>query len=500
VTTTELSLSRAAARGAAWSYATFLVSKGLALISTLVLARILAPEEFGLIALALVFMGYLDIVNDFGIISAVIWRRGDVERTARVAFGLTLLVGAGLSVLSLFAAPVVADFYDEPRLAGLLRVLSVTFLLVSFGSVQDALLRRAMAFRRRFVAEAVKAVVKAAVTVGFAATGFGAWSVVHGQLAGVTVGAIAYWLLVRWRPSFTLDRRLARDLLGYGSQLTLLGLLAMAVSSADQIAIGRRLGAAELGFYAVAFRLPGLLVLNSCSVLSQALFPAFARVRDGDGSMPRALVRAVQLLAALTVPLGLGIALVAPDLVSVLFGERWQPATPVMRWLAVHTVLATLLYNDGDVYKATGRPIVLNALTAVQLGLTAPVMWWAAGRGITTAAASMVAISATVLVLRAGLVHRLLGVSVRELGRALLPVVLSAGVMAGAVGLARAGLSDAPAAMRLTASVAVGLVSYGAALRLCARQPMTEALSLFRLRGGGGAPAPAPAMEVSSGG
>lgn len=494
--TIELSLSRAAARGAAWSYATFLVSKGLALVSTLVLARILAPEEFGLIALALVFMGYLDIVNDFGIISAVIWRGGDVERTARVAFGLTLAVGAALSGASLVAAPVVAGFYDEPRLAGLLRVLSATFLLASFGSVQDALLRRAMAFRRRFVAEAVKAGVKAAVTVGLATAGFGAWSVVHGQLAGVTVGAVAYWLLVGWKPSFTFDRRLARGLMGYGSQLTLLGLLAMAVSSVDQIAIGRRLGAAELGFYAVAFRLPGLLVLNSCSVLSQALFPAFARVRDGEGSMQGALLRAVQALAALTVPLGLGIALVAPDLVSVLFGERWEPATPVMRLLAVHTVLATLLYNDGDVYKATGRPSVLNALTAVQLALIGPIVWWSAGRGIVSAAAAMVAISGLVLVLRAVLVHRLLGVSVRELGRALRPVLLSAGVMTGAVAVTRAAASAAPAGMRLAAAVGVGLVTYGATLGFSARQPMSELLSLLRF-GGRRRPVRVPAVEVS---
>ena len=433
-------LARVTARGAMWNYATFIVAKGVVLLSTLVLARLLAPEDFGLIALALVVMNALDVINDFGIGSAVIWRADDPPFTSDVAFGLTIGVGVVLTAATLLGAPLVATAFGEPQVAAVIAGLSVTFLIASLGSVQDARLRRALAFRRRFVAELAKAVVKATVTIVLAAAGLGVWALVHGQIAGVATGAACYWALAAWRPRLRFDRTVARSLVSYGGQITLLGLLAVAASNIDYVVIGRRQGTVELGYYALAFRLPGLLILSTCAVLSQVLFPAFTKVSRGHGSLTASLLQTVRALAAVVVPIGVGIALVAPDLVAVLFGELWMPATTVMRWLAAYAVLATLLYSDGDVYKAIGRPVVLNVITIVHVSLAIPVLWWAAGIGIEAVAIGQVVVAAAVLLLRLVLVHRLLGVRPAAVADALRPVFVGAIGLAAAVGATQAML------------------------------------------------------------
>lgn len=488
-TSPGLALSRSTARGAAWSYATFVITKGIVFLSTLVLARLLAPADFGLIALALVVMNHLDVINDFGIISAVIWRKEDVEHTSDVAFGLSLAIGAILSLLGLLVAPLVAGAYGEPRVADVLAALSVTFLIASFGSVQDARLRRALAFRRRFVAELTKAVVKAGTTIALAANGLGVWALVHGQIAGVTAGAIAYWILAGWRPRLVFAGPVARHLLGYGSQITLLGLLAVAASNVDYLMVGRRQGAVALGFYTLAFRLPGLLILNSCSVLSQVLFPAFAKMSREAGSLRPALLRALRALAALTVPCGVCIALVAPDLVFVLFGSRWEPTVPVVRWLAAYAVISTLLYNDGDVYKAIGRPVVLNAVTFVQLALAIPVLWWAAGSGIEAVAAAQVGIATAVLVLRLALLRSMLQIRVAEVARALLPIAVGALALAAGVVVARTAVAGLVAPIRLVSAVAAGAAAYAIGLAVADRR---WALGMLRLFGAASGPEVVP--------
>ena len=477
--TAPAGLARATARGAVWSYATFIVAKGVVLLSTLVLARLLAPEDFGLIALALVVMNALDVVNDFGIGSAVIWRADDPRLTSDVAFGLTIGVGLVLTVATLLGAPVFATALGEPQVAGVIAALSVTFLIASLGSVQDARLRRALAFRRRFVAELAKGVVKATVTVVLAAAGLGVWALVHGQVAGVAVGAACYWTLAAWRPQLRFDRAVARSIVSYGSQITLLGLLAVAASNIDYVVIGRRLGTVELGYYTVAFRLPGLLILSSCAVLSQVLFPAFTKVSRDRGSLTGSLLQTIRALAAAVVPIGVGIALVASDLVSVLFGEQWMPAVTVMRWLAVYAVLATLLYSDGDVYKAIGRPVVLNVITVVQVGLAIPVLWWAAGIGIEAVAVGQVVVAAAVLLLRLTLVDRILGVRPWAVAGALRPVVVGAVALAAAVGATQAGLGAVSTPVRLLASIVLGGAAYVAGLVAVDRRWAREVLEVF---------------------
>jgi PST family polysaccharide transporter len=472
-------LARATARGALWSYSTFVASKGIALVTTLVLARLLAPEDFGLVALALVLMNALDVVNDFGIGSAVIWDRGEDDETADVAFGLSLGVGLLLTVATVASAPLVADAFGEPSVAPIIAALSITFALASLGSVQDARLRRTLAFNRRFIAELLKALTKAGVTVALAVAGLGAWALVHGQIAGVAVGAVSYWLLAGWRPRLRFDPRVARRLLDYGGQITVLGVLAVAASNVDYLIVGRRLGTEALGYYTLAFRLPGLLIITSCAVLSQVVFPAFAAVTRDDGSLSDSLLRTVRALAAVIVPIGLGLALVASDLVAVLFGDRWAPAADVMRWLAVFAVLSTLLYTDGDVYKATGRTIVLNGITVVQLLIAVPLLWVGAGTSIEAVAVAQVVTAALVLVLRVGLLARLLDVRPPQLLGAFRPVLVGAVALAVAVVAVQAGLRGAPAPLRLLACVLAGATAYAGGLVAGDRRWARDTLVLF---------------------
>jgi PST family polysaccharide transporter len=465
-----------------WNYATFLASKGIALLTTLVLARLLAPEDFGLIALALVVMNALDAINELGIGAAVIWRTGDEDETSDVAFVLSLASGLTLTAVAVLCAPLVADAVGEESVEPIIAALAVTLIIASFGSVQDARLRRALAFQRRFVAELLKALVKAGVTVALAIAGLGAWALVHGQVAGVAAGAACYWVLAGWRPRRRFDTDVARRLLGYGGQVTLHALLLVAVTNVDYLIIGSRLGTEALGYYTLAFRLPGLLIMSGCWVLSQVLFPAFANVTRDHGSLSTALLKTVRATTAVIAPLGVGIVLVAPDLVSVLFGERWAPAVPVLRWLAVFAVLSTLLSTDDSVYKARGRPGVMVGVTFTQLVVGVPLLWWAAGSGIEAVAMAQVALAAAVLALRVVLVRVLLAVRLRHLFAAVAPVAGGVVALVVAVALVQRGLVDTSPSIRLLASVLGGGLAYLAALAVVDRPWVEDMLRLFGIR------------------
>lgn len=452
-------LGRATVRGAAWNYAGFVLAKSLTFVSTVILARILAPEDFGLLALGLTLTNYLDVLNDFGIGQAVIYLRGRGRRVSDVAFGVNLVVGACLTLLGLGLAPLAARFYGEPEVTGIMMALAPTFLIASFGSVQDARLRRELDFRRRLLAEVARSGSKGVAAIGLALAGFGVWSLVLGQITGVLVGAVVYWFLDSWRPRFVRDRELTREILGFGIRVTVLGLLLVATATIDYIIVGRRLGTAALGFYTVAFRLPSLVIQQSCSIFSQAVFPAFTRIQDDPGALRRGLLRSTRVVASITVPAAIAMAAGAHDIVAVLFGSTWAPAAPVLALIAVYVMLLSLTHHDHDVYKAIGRPGIFVWILAFQTLLIGAGVWWASAVDIRRVAMTMVAVGVVVLAVRIGTMSRMLDIGPRELGSTLRVPLLAGAVMAAADVVAVSVTRSLP---EVVALVTVGVVGAGA--------------------------------------
>lgn len=357
--------ARRAVGGVAWVYLTFVLSRGVTFLTTLLLARLLSVGEFGLVGYALLVVGFVEVVKDLGVSTALITQMGeDDDQTVRsTAFALTLIAGTLLTAGMWSAAPIVAGLLNAPEATPLVQALALTLLISSFSKTHEALLQHDLGFRKRLLPEIGQVVVKGGVSVWAAWQGYGAWSIVYGQIAGTVAATILSWIVFPWMPSARMDGAVARRLLGFGKHIVGLGLLTGISLNVDYLLVGRFLGAEALGFYTLAFRLPDMLLLSICWALSRVLFPVFARLQHDPPALRHAYLESLRYTSAVVIPLGLGIAGTAPVLIPTLFGEKWAPAIPILQVLALYSTQHAVFFSIGDVFKALGLGSVLTRLT-----------------------------------------------------------------------------------------------------------------------------------------
>ncbi|MEY2449796.1 MAG: hypothetical protein QOH79_3272 [Acidimicrobiaceae bacterium] len=482
LTPTPPGIGRAAVRGVLWSYAAFVGSKLALFASTVVLARLLAPDDFGVMSLSLAIMTYVDALNDFGIGQAIIYLDRDDETTASTAFVMTMATGIAAAAVVAFSAAPMARLFNEPDLVPIMRILALSYVLVSLSAVHSARLRRMMNFRRRVVPELAKSAVKAVVSVGFAAAGFGVWSLVWGQLAGVAVSTIVYWKALPWRPRWNFDRDTARQILTYGGGMMLVTFLAVVARDVDYLIVGQRLGAAELGRYTLGFRLPDLVLMGVTYAVSEAFFPALSRLRAGGTALRSTYLRAVSALALVTAPLGVGIAVIAQDFVHVAYGERWATTAPVLSLISLYFIAQSIVFVAGDVYKALGRQRILWIITAARLVVTVVVLLLVADRGIVAVAAAQTALVGAGCVVQLAIAARLIGAGVRPLLNALRPAAVGVAVLVPAAMGTHALLEGAAPALRLTLVTLAGGAAYLVTVYFSGRVIVDELRATLRRR------------------
>lgn len=475
-------LARGTVRGTLWNSATLGLSKGLLLISTVVLARVLVPAEFGLMALGLLFMAYLDALGDLGVGPAMIYRQSDSSRDATTAQIIAAVTGGALAVATVLSAPWIAGFFDEPRAGPIIRVLAIAFFVEMLSTVHESRLKKDLDFRKRFVPEVGKAFAKGTVSILLALLGFGVWSLVWGQVAGSVVGTLLYWRLAGWPLRLTFDPAVARELFRFGLPVTVLGVLGILIQNMDYLIIGRRLDATALGYYTIGFRLPELLIMNFCYVVSHALFPAYARLQRDRPALQAGFARTLRYVAVVTVPAGLGLAVVASDVVVVLFGEKWRPAIPVMQVLAVYALVYSLSFNVGDVYKATGRPGVLNVIGVAKVVVTAPILWFAASMGIVAVAVGMVIATVIMTIAELTVASRLLDARLPRMLAEYVPALAAGLVMLAGTVAVRHAMEGSGPVLRLAAALVAGATLYLAALWLASPTTVRDVAGLLRSR------------------
>lgn len=451
-----------------WNYSVFAMSKSSTLLMTVVLARLLDPAEFGIFALALLIVNLFDYVKDLGVAAALIQSAKPWSRIAPT--GLTLSIAFGLTAGALLAitADITAGLLHHPELGPLIRVLAIALVISALSVLPLSRLRRDLSFERRLLPEFCGAIVKTALTIGLAAAGHGVWSLAYGQLAGVIVTTVLYWRAAPCfiRPQF--DRAEARGLLRFGIPVTGVTLLAYGIYNVDYLAVGTRLGTTELGLYTLAYRVPELVVLNLCAVISDVLFSSMSRLQDNRKALAASYTRALGVVVALTAPIGIGLAAVAEPLLATMYGTRYEGAASILAVLALYTVVYSASFHAGDVLKAVGRPGLLTAINAAKLVVLVGPIWWAAGHSATLVAVALLVVEVVHFAIRMTLVRRVIPLRWTELasliGRPLVAALPMGVVLLGA-SIPLAGLA---APVKLALLVPIGVLTYAGFLHLTA--------------------------------
>ena len=458
-----------------WAGLSFGTTKLAVFVSTLVLARLLVPEDFGVVAAAMTVIALFEIGLDLGVGSALIH---DQEKgiTPRVQTAFTLNVGVAVLLTGAFvaAAPLVALWFRVPDQVDVFRAVAFYLLIRSLGQVHDAVLRRDMDFRRRTRAEIARAMTRLVVSVALAFAGMGVWALVWGLLAAEVAGTVVNWLLVPFRPRFTVDRTAVPTLLSFGLAVVAVQAVSVVSTNADYLAIGRVLGPEDLGQYTMAYRLPELLIDNVYWIFSSIALPLYSRARaEGTAeSFKDSMLRALTLLTFFGFPMGTALALVARDAVPVLFSEQWLPAVVPMVLLALAAGVNAIGYASGDIFPALGRPGLLLRLDIVFATVEIAAFFLIASHGITAVAWVHLLSGVVYMACRMVVANRLVGSSLAECGRAMLPAVW---VSLGTAALAAPVLVlMEPGVASLAAVIAAGAAGGALGALLGARSTVAE--------------------------
>jgi PST family polysaccharide transporter len=467
-------VARRALRSFGWATTSFAVSRGLTLLSTLVLARLLTPRDFGVMAVGLAFVGFAEVALDLGVTAALIYEQGrGVDTRVRTAFTLNLVVAVACTVIAVLAAPLLARATGTSGDVLLLQVMFCYLLIRGAGQAQDALLRRDMDFRKRAVVESLRAAVRATVSIVLALQGMQAWALVIGLLAGEVAGTACCWLFVRIVPAVRFELDVVRGLLRYGSAVLGMKVVSAVGENADYFIVGHQLGPAQLGLYLIAFRLPELCLANLYWIFSSVAFPTYSTARAKQPSAFAALVlRALGLLTLFGFPVGVGLAIVSQDAVVVLFSQRWEGSGAPMALIALAMAVTSIGYASGDILPAIGQPAALLKISTPLTALAVLGYLLAAPHGVVAVAAAHLSVSLTSAVVRLVVANRMTGIRLTQSLGAMVPaLVTSAGVAAGALPVA---LLTGPGVGSLSATVGCGAAAGVAALAVCSPGTLRE--------------------------
>jgi O-antigen/teichoic acid export membrane protein len=478
-TPVSTSFSIAAVRGTLWSYLSYFSGKLLNFISTLILARLLVPEQFGLVAYCTLVIQYLDIINTAGLGHALVARKDKFEQAANSAFVASIVLGLASFIVSWFSAPLVANFFREEGVTDLFRVLCLSLPIGNLGLVPTAILGRNLEFRKRVINDFGRILTKGVVSVALAFAGWGPWSLVYGQLAGELIGSILAWALAGWRPSRTFDRQVSREVLIFGFHIILANVAAELRNNVDYIIVGRILGPALLGIYTMAYRIPELVIGNINMVVASVTFPLLSRAQNDSATLRSVYFGYIRYIALFAYLAAFGLVLVSGPFVEAFLSPAWNDMILPMSLIAVAFGIKAIGYVTGVLYKAVGRPDILNRILLTQFPLAIVVLIYCSRWGIIGVAAGQAVLSFVYVGMATIVANRLLKFRLRELLEALWPAVVSSLVMIAVVKVFQLNF-DLGGLVGVLAYAALGGAIYFGVLRLINREIIRDAFSTLR--------------------
>lgn len=417
------SFARVTMHNVVWAFLASGSGKLLSVAGLAVLARILAPDAFGLLAFGLLFIMYVDTVGDFGTGAALIARRERAEDAAQVTFVVNLCAGALWFGLSWMMAPVAAGFFHQPEAIPIVRALAWSFPLRALGNTHDALARKAMRFRVRSIPEIGIVVTRVGVSVGLALAGLGVWSLVWGHLAGYAVWSLLLWVIVEWRPRWELRTDLLKPMFSYGRGIVVTNVLAAVVHHFDFVMVGRVLGAVELGLYQMAHKIPQATITLATWTTGKVLFPAFSLAGADPELLRKSFVSSLRYLCLLVVPAAGVFVLFAEPIVTLLLGDAWARSAPVLKALALAAAFRAIGSPAGDVLKAVGRSSLLAKLALVKALVMVPAVALAAPHGGVAVAWSVAGVTLATSTMNLVVGSRIVGVGRGEVIKTFRPAM-----------------------------------------------------------------------------
>jgi O-antigen/teichoic acid export membrane protein len=467
-----------------WRSGTQILGQMITWGSTFLVIRILSPSDYGLFAMTQVVLVLLNMLNGYGLASALV-RRPDADRHAqRQLFGMLIVLNVALAAAQFAAAPYAAAYYRQPIVADLLRVQALLYLATPFIALPYALLSREMDFRKQAKVNLVSALAGAFAALAGALAGLGVWTLVLAPIALFATRAFGMTWAARslmW-PSF--DFRGAGDIARYGGVMATGQMFWFLQSQADVFIAGRSFSPHALGIYTTSLFLTQIFVSKFVPPLNEVAFSAYARMQHEAGAVASAFVKSARIIMVVGLPFYVGLAATARPLVDVVLGPQWVEAAPIVHWLALAMPMMTLQILFAPASDALGRPDI-GARNGAIGALLLPVAFLIGVQwGVMGLIAAWFVAYPFYLGISAWRTLPVIGVRARDLIDAITPPALAAVAMGLIVSLLDGVLPPMPPAVRLGFLAATGVTAYGAWLAVFARGTIDEVVAMVRTRAG----------------
>jgi len=433
-------------------------------LGIIVLARLLSPEDFGLIALGMLIVGFATRFGEIGFSAGLIQRKEEIyEKHINTLFVLDFILKSLLCAIIIFSAPVIAKFFNEPKLENVLHFVSFYMVLQCFLSTPLTVLKRKMLYKDYAFIVLIERLITISTGIVLALCGFGYWSIVYNKIVGISVTALIAAKKVKWRPRLEYDHDVSKQLFGFGLMVSLRSLLRYGGETVGSFFVSTTLGIQQLGFYEKAFEIIKIPQKRISTSINNVVFSMFSRIQDDHGRIKSVFRKLVLATSLLSYPILLGVAFTAPIFVTLVLGEQWNPTIFPLQIMCLAGTLRSIDPFLNSVLTATGHVKLTVFRRGVELILLGASVSYAVRFGINGVSIAVVVVAVIVAILMVNLVASASEICWRDYWEPQVPGFVASFGMIGILHFSSVGLRnyiDPLSLSMLVLQIIIGVVSY----------------------------------------
>lgn len=365
-----MSLTKKVLSGTKWIAVTNIFKQVLQIVSLIVFARLLSPDDFGMFAILMIFVNFLEMFIDMGTSSALIHVETPSDKLLSSIFYFNIFVGFLLCFLLIFLSEPIALFFENTKLEELLQIISISFIIVSFGVVQKALFEKQLDFKHVTLIESFSVFVGVIFGIGAAVYGLGVYSLIIQILFGSIIRVVLMWFASTWRPLVYFSLNEIKNIWGYTSNLFSFNLINYFARNADTFLVGKFLGSSALGVYSLAYKIMLYPLQNITRILIRILFPAFSKIKDDNEKFQKAYLRVIFFIALISFPLMSGLIATSTVFVHIFLGDKWHNLAQLIMILAPVGMVQSIVSTTGSIYMAKGNTKLLFKVGSISTIIT----------------------------------------------------------------------------------------------------------------------------------
>lgn len=456
------SLKNQTLKGIAFLGAGKSLGRVISFVNTLILARLLMPEDYGLMAMAMVVIGFVGFFNDVGLGSAIIQRKDINQNQLSDVFFFSLIISCLLSAAMYFVSPSVAGFYENDKITPILQVISVTFILGALKTVSEALMVKEMKFKYLSGIEFLTIIIQCAVTLLYAYWGHKTWALVYGLLAASTVKLVLTCILAKWKPSFHFNLKESISLLTFGATVTYSRVTWFLYTNSQTLILGKLVGDKKTGVFSMAQTFADLPTAHITNLVIQVASPLFSKLQDDLNALNYALIRLTAGLSLLTFPVLVGMLLTADQMIPVVLGDNWIEVAPVMQLLCVMALIKSIDPLLTQAFISIGKAKLTAYYTSIcAVVIPTAIIIGTLTNGVIGAAASMAIVYPFLLGILLFLAKKHFNLPLKEYTKAIITPITGCLFMSTTVlGAMFTPIGQLDIASLLIAKIVIGVVSY----------------------------------------